>query len=508
MKNIKMINTMNSKQYVAAVPVRAESGERNAYPIFIRCLLETPMSLLRWAGWAFGSLAMLAIPALCSAQAAEIGEMTPAAALTNSTSQTQTSEIEDWNIHGQATYVWQKHPGFRAAYTGTNSLTPAKDFSYTLTETVFIGKRLWQDGEFYLDSEILQAKPFTGNLVGFGTVSNGEVTRSAGSDPKLYIPRLFLRQTWNSGGETQLVKSGANQLSGTVQANRFVLTLGKFSTLDIFDNNAYAKDPRTQFMNAANMASSAFDYASDSRGYGWGFAGEWYRDEWVLRFGRMTPPHEPNGFFSDYRILQHYGDQVEVERAHNLGGQPGKVRILAWRNKAHLSSFQDALNELRAHPGLDPQTILRMRLGERVKYGLGINVEQALTENAGVFLRAMAADGKSETHAFTEVDGSLAMGASIKGAYWGRAEDTLGIALMRNTISDDRRNFLEAGGISYFIGDGALRYRPETIFEGFYSLNVYKGAWLTGDYQRFANPAYNADRGPINVYSIRLHAEF
>lgn len=120
----------------------------------------------------------------------------------------------------------------------------------------------------------------------------------------------------------------------------------------------------------------------------------------------------------------------------------------------------------------------------------------------------MKADGRTETHAFTEVDGSLSSGFLIKGAAWGRDGDSLGISLMRNTISDDRRNFLEAGGISYFIGDGALRYRPETIFEGFYSLNVYKGAWLTGDYQRYANPAYNADRGPINVYAIRLHAEF
>jgi carbohydrate-selective porin OprB len=93
-------------------------------------------------------------------------------------------------------------------------------------------------------------------------------------------------------------------------------------------------------------------------------------------------------------------------------------------------------------------------------------------------------------------------------APWGRAEDTLGLSLARNTISEGRRRFLEAGGISFFIGDGALHYRPETIFEGYYSLKAGNAIWLTADYQRIQNPAYNADRGPMNVYAFRFHAEF
>ena len=210
----------------------------------------------------------------------------------------------------------------------------------------------------------------------------------------------------------------------------------------------------------------------------------------------------------DLALGKHYGDQVEVEHAHVLGGQPGKVRVLAWRDRARLASFRDALDLLNANPGADPQTFFKVRSGEKTKYGLGINVEQALSENAGFFLRAMQADGRTETYAFTEVDGSLSTGLSFKGAPWGRADDTLGLSLARNTISDDRRRFLEAGGISFFIGDGALRYRPETIFEGYYSMKVSKAIWLTADYQRVRNPAYNADRGPINVFAFRFHAEF
>jgi len=96
----------------------------------------------------------------------------------------------------------------------------------------------------------------------------------------------------------------------------------------------------------------------------------------------------------------------------------------------------------------------------------------------------------------------------VNGTRWGRAADAVGVAVSRNTLSRDRRQYLEAGGVSFFIGDGALAYRPEQILETFYSLRVHKGFWLTGDLQRIANPAYNAARGPVTVYAVRLHAEF
>lgn len=347
------------------------------------------------------------------------------------------------------------------------------------------------------------------NLTGLGGYYNGEITRAGGSNPTFYRQRLFLRQTWNLGGEREHIDADLNRMAGFVDRNRVVLTVGNFSTLDIFDDNAYAKDPRTQFMNWGNMTYAAYDYAADARGFGWGFAAEWYRaDGWVFRIGRMTGPREPNMLPTDPQIGKHYGDQIEIERAHEIGGQPGKVRVLGWRNRAVTASFRDALDYLRANPGGDPQTILKVRNGEKIKYGIGLNVEQAIDENLGVFLRAMKADGRTETYAFTEVDGSLSLGGALKGAAWGRAQDTFGVAFLRNTLSADRRAYLAAGGISFFIGDGALNYRPERIAEAYYSLELLKNTTLTLNAQHFSNPAYNADRGPVNIFGMRLHTEF
>lgn len=425
-------------------------------------------------------------------------------------SHADTAGEEQVSAHVQMTYNWQKHPAYQAAYTGPNSIIPTAEKMYTFTTTGFFGIRPWQGGELYLTPEISQGVPFSTNLIGMGGFTNGEITRAAGTNPTLYRQKLFLRQTWNNGGTPQRIESGLNnQMAGWVDKNRVVLTVGNFSTLDVFDPNTYAKDPRTQFMNWGNWTYAAYDYAADARGFGWGFAAEWYQDEWALRAGRMTGPIRPNELPVDQSIFKHFGDQVEVEHAHSLFGRPGHVRVLGWRNRAKLASFSDALAWLRANPGnyTGPDALIAVRGSEKIKYGLGVNIEQEISDNTGFFLRAMQTDGRTETYAFTEVDGSLSSGLAIRGDAWGRSEDGMGLSLMRNYLSADRRHFLEAGGISYFIGDGRLNYRPEGIFEGYYSLALYKGTWLTADYQRMQNPAFNADRGPIDIFALRFHAE-
>ncbi len=422
-------------------------------------------------------------------------------------------EHEDSSAKYQITYNQQAHPSFKNGVTSNpvNTLGASADKMYTFSTTAHWGMRTWSGGEVYFNPEIASGVPFSSNLVGLGGFTNGEITRAAGTVPTLYRQRLFLRQTWNQGGGTQQVESDFNQMAGSVDKNRFVLTAGNFSTLDVFDDNAYAKDPRTQFMNWGNWTYSSFDYAADARGFGWGFAGEWYQGDWVLRLGRMTGPKEPNGLAVDFQIGKHYGDQVEIEHAHMMGEHPGKIRVLAWRNKANVASFNDAssyyaLNQNKA--GFNPQTILQVRNGDKIKYGLGINLEQEIDPTLGFFMRAMKTDGRTETYAFTEADDSFSSGFLIKGERWGRGEDTLGVSWMRNFLSKDRRNYLAKGGISFFIGDGSLDYQPEDIFEGFYSFGLYKNTWLTADYQYINHPAYNASRGPVNVYALRLHAEF
>lgn len=416
-----------------------------------------------------------------------------------------TAETEDWNANFQATYVWQDKRAFSAAYSGPNSLSPDKEKSYSFTATAMLGWRPWVGGELYFNPEAAQGSPLS-NLTGLGGFTNGEMARSSGPTLKFYRARLFLRQTWGLGGEQEAVESGPNQLAGMQDKRRWVLTAGNLSVTDLFDGNAYSHDPRTQFLNWSLITHGAFDFAADARGYSWGAAGEWYHDDWVLRAGRFIQPNQPNQQPLDLRIFQHYGDQIELEHAHSLGGQPGKLRLLAFRNRARMSRYQDAL-DLAARTGGVP-SIDAVRNGVQVKRGFGLNLEQALSRDVGLFARASWADGKTEIYAFTEIDRSLSGGLLVQGGSWGRAQDSLGLALARNGLSRVHRSYLAAGGMGFFIGDGRLNYRAEQVYEAFYNLQLAKAAWLTLDWQHIRNPAYNADRGPVNVVSARLHTEF
>ncbi|MBS0468802.1 MAG: carbohydrate porin [Proteobacteria bacterium] len=428
-----------------------------------------------------------------------------AAALLPAPGHAESPETEDWNAKFQATYVWQGKRAFSAAYSGEHSLSPDKARSYSFTATAMLGWRPWDGGELYFNPEAAQGLPLS-NLTGLGGFTNGEMARSSGPTLKFYRARLFLRQTWGLGGGQEAVESGPNQLAGSVDKNRFVLTAGNLSVLDLFDSNAYSHDPRTQFMNWSVMTHGAYDYAADSRGYSWGIAGEWYAGDWVLRAGRFIQPDQPNQQPLDLRIFQHYGDQIELEHAHTLGGQPGKLRLLAFRNRTRMSRYQDAL-DLAARTGQVP-SIDAVRSGVQVKSGVGLNLEQALSDDVGLFGRASWADGKTEIYAFTEIDRSLSGGVLVRGTAWGRGQDSLGLAMARNGLSRVHRNYLAAGGMGFFIGDGRLSYRPEQVYEAFYNLQLARAAWVTLDWQHIRNPAYNADRGPVNVISARLHTEF
>lgn len=415
-------------------------------------------------------------------------------------------EPENWNIKLQTTYIRQAQASFSSPYQGEHSLTPDSAYSYSWTATAALGLRLAPQTELYVNPEVAQGVPLS-NLQGLGGFTNGEMARTSGSSPKLYRARVFVRQVIGLSEDTTPVESGVNQLAGNLANERVVITAGNLSVLDIFDANAYSHDPRSQFMNWTLMTHGAYDYAADSRGYTWGLAAEYTRGDWSWRAGRFIQPKEPNQLKLDRQMVRHHGDQVEIEHRHELdGGLPGAVRVLAFKNRARMSRYDDAL-DLAAQTG-QAMDLNAVRTGDHDKVGLGVNLEQKLTRDVGLFARAMWADGKTETYAFTEVDRSVSGGVSIDGTRWGRAEDTLGLALARNALSSSHQKVLAAGGLTFFLGDGALRYRSEQVFEAYYRARITKGLELSADHQRIWNPGYNADRGPVSFWALRVHAEY
>jgi hypothetical protein len=409
-----------------------------------------------------------------------------------------------WDSGFQSTYVWQRKPAFAAPYSGPKSLAAAPENGYTLTATLFLGARPWPGAELFVNPEVIQSATLSG-LHGLAGLSNGEAQKSGGPQATLYRARAFLRQTFALGGAESEVQRAPNQLAGTASARRIVVTAGNFSYADVFDGNAFAHDPRTQFLNWSLMAYGASDYAADIRGYTWGISLECYWDDWAVRLGRFAQPIESNGLAMDLDLLAHHGDAIELEHAHELLGRAGKVRVLGFRNFARMGGFRDAIAYAATLGGTPDVANVRR---DQAKVGFGAGFEQDVTGDLGLFGRFSMNDGGTETYAFTEIERSIALGASAKGRRWGRSGDTVGVALVQNELSAAHQAYAEAQGAGLFIGDGALRYRPERIVEAYYSFAAFHGLWISVDAQRIANPAYNADRGPVNVFGFRFHAEY
>ena len=411
-------------------------------------------------------------------------------------------EAETWSLHGQATTVTQGHGAFPSPYAGANSLESRKEIRTSFTTTLFLGRRLWAGGELYVDPEAAAGQGIS-QVEGLAGAPNGETYRVGSPDLKASLARIFLRQTWGLGGGTETVAPDANQLGGTRRTRRLVLTLGRFSAGDVFDQNAYSHDPRSQFLNWALMDTATWDYPADTRGYTWGAALEAYWDAWALRAGSFLEPKEANGLLFDHHVARAHGDVVEVEHAHAWAGLAGRIRLMGYANHARMGDYRESLALSPAAPD-----VTATRREGRLKYGWGLSAEQALTADLGAFLRAGWNDGRTETWAYTEVDRTVAAGLSLAGPSWGRPADRLGLAALVNALSPDHRAYLAAGGYGFIVGDGRLNPGQERIVEAYYALAAAPGLTVSLDAQRVENPAYNRDRGPVSIFALRVHGQF
>jgi high affinity Mn2+ porin len=411
------------------------------------------------------------------------------------------AESRDWNLHAQNTIIVQGYPGFPADYSGPNSLHSGGEVRETISLDLIAGVRLWRGAEAHIDGLLWQGFGLSGTE-GVEGFPNGEAFRLGTDVPNVNISRLFLRQTLGLGGEQETVEDEALHLGGARDVSRFTFTVGKLSVKDIFDNNAYANDPRTQFMNWSLMANEAWDYPADSLGYITGMSMELYQPGWAVRYGFFQMPRVSNGTALDSNLLKAWGMVTEFERRHEINSHPGAVRLLAFLNQAHMGSYQEAVDS-----PIRPADIAATR-DYRTKYGFGLNVEQEVVKYLGVFSRLGWSDGNNEAWTFSDVDRTATAGMSLKGGRWNRPEDTFGLAGILNGISGIHREFFEAGGTGILGGDGKLTYSLEKIIETYYDFQVWKTLHGTVDYQFISDPAFNRDRGPVSVFAARVHWEF
>jgi high affinity Mn2+ porin len=405
-------------------------------------------------------------------------------------------------VHGQTTFIEQYAPPFQAPYHGQNSLD-SNAGRETWDASLGVGMKLWQGAEFWFDPEVDQGFGLS-NTEGVAGFVSGAAFKVGTSVPYPRMQRYFVRQTIDLGGDEQKVDADFNQFAGTQTADRLVITIGKFSPSDVFDSNKYAQNPRKDFMNWALIDAGTFDYAADAWGYSYGASAEWYTSNWTFRGGLFDLSIAPNSMELDPSFDQ-FQWMGEIERRYELWGHPGKLAVTGFLSRGDMGSYADAIALAQATGGSADIAAVRKY---RSRPGLDMNLEQEITSDLGVFMRAGWADGNIEPYEYTDVDRTVAGGLSLKGTQWGRPNDTFALAGIVNGISKIHEEFLNDGGLGILVGDGMLPHPGlEQIIETYYQFPVY--SWTaTLDYQFIVNPAYNEDRGPVSVIGARMHTEF
>ncbi len=399
------------------------------------------------------------------------------------------------------TEVGQWHPSFPAQYSGPNSLDNHSLTAETVSLELFLGARLWPGSEFHVDGLFWQGFGFNQTL-GVEAFPSAEAYKIGSFHGNVCPARVFIRQTIGLGGDQEPVADDALHLGGQQDISRITLTVGQISVLDIFDKNSYAGDPASQFLNWAFVGDEAWDYPANSLGFISGFAAELNQPNWTVRYGMFQIPRVQNGMAEDPAYLRAWGMVTELERRFTLRDHPGAVRLLAYLNRADMGSYAEAVdNPVR------PADIVATR-AYRLKYGFCLNAEYELTKGVGAFTRLGWNDGLNENWAYADVQKSGSAGLSIKGDFWRRTNDTVGLAGNVNGISRVQQQFFADGGLGILAGDGALNYGLEKTMETYYNFQVWKTLHVTADYQFIIDPAYNRARGPVSVVSGRIHWEF
>lgn len=407
----------------------------------------------------------------------------------------------DWGFHFQQTVIGQYHFDFNSPYSGFNSLAGSEKAAYSVTSTVFLGRKLWHGGEIYFNPELAGGSGLSGS-VGVAGALNGETYRIGDPAPSLAIARLYVQENIALSDEEVMLQDIPNQIGEMQPAKRITFTIGKYSLADQFDVNSVSHDPRSQFFNWALMSAGAWDYPADTKGYTIGATVEYITPQLTIRAATDMVAKVANQLVFDQNFSKAHSETFEVEIPHHLLTYDGTVRILAFHTLAHMGNYLEALAQK-----VDTPDISLTRVYGRSKYGFELNIDQHLSKDISGFFRASWNDGKNETWMFTEIDQSICLGIAQSGAFRNNEDDILRAGVVIDGVSNDHRKYLEAGGSGFILGDGKLNYALEEILEVQYATHLTSYFTLSADYQFVMNPGYNHDRGPVHVIGLRAHVE-
>jgi len=402
---------------------------------------------------------------------------------------------KNYSLHFQSTIIPQYHPNFNSPYSDELSFKSNEPIATSLTITGYLTYK-YKNTYISFDPEASGGKGLskTQGIAGF---VNGEIYRVGSPKLSPYIARIYIEQRFPLDSKKEDVDEDQNIIKEYGYKNYISIIGGKFSLTDFLDNSKISHDPRTQFLNWSIMGDGSWDYPANTRGYTEGLCFITKYNSYFIKYANVAMPNLANGANMKWNNY-HNGQVIEISKEgfHLLKNTDNDIHIGIYKNISNMGNYELAIS---LNKSIDSLNCITTKTG----YYIGVENHYKKTNQ---FFKTSWNDGKNESWCFTEIDKSITIGNTLDGSLWKRNNDCFGIAYVKNDISDSHKKYLASGHYGFIIGDGKLiNYGSEQILETYYSIYLVKILSISFDYQYIINPAYNKDRGPINVFGIRFH---
>ncbi len=420
-------------------------------------------------------------------------------------------------LGGQANIIFQAHGPFHSPYSGPNSLLGRGEYKTSLIGTFYSGLQLIKSPRYQTDGILdLEAAGGRGDseALGLAGFTNLDVVRNPNLGSTPYLARYEIHQV--IGLSNTMVDSSrtAFSLGTSLPERRIELWAGRMSLPDLLDLNSVGTDSHLQFLNWSIDNNGAWDYAANTRGYTDAVVAEYSDGNLTGRYALAAMPTVANGIHLDHAFRRASGQNVELEYREgpanmmpSMAKRKGAVRILGFVNRADMGVYRTQNQEFLE--GLTPRPEITAHAPHTtVKYGVGANFEQEVSENGRIYSQFGWNEGQHESFAYTEIDQTIALGGDYKWARFNRPNDKFGLTFVTNAIKRDHQWYLAHGGLGFLLGDGKLSYAREDIIEAYDNVHAWKGVYYALDLQFVDHPGYNQDRGPVLVESVRMHVDF
>ena len=361
---------------------------------------------------------------VASGQESKAAAQTPDSVPVNASAPTMFphSESARWIVAGQANIIFQAHGPFHSPYEGTNSLHSRGEYKTSLLGTIYTGFEVNRNPRYATDG-ILDVESSGGRGVsealGLAGFTNLDVVRNPSLGSKPYLSQYMIHQVVGFTNELGDSERSTTSLETKLPVHRLELFIGRMGMPDFFDTNAVGTDSHLQFLNWTVDNNGAWDYAANTRGYTDAAVLQYTNHDFVAMYGLAAMPVIANGTDLQYQFRQGSGQNIEFDLNKSaVAGRKGAIRLLGFVNHANMGDYRQQNQAFLA--GLTPRPeITAHSFNDSMKYGVGLNFEQELTESLRVYGRFGWNEGQHESFAYTEVDQTLSAGAdySLKGVW-------------------------------------------------------------------------------------------